>query len=198
MKKAFLITALSLGLTTSVIAQQGIYVQGDLGYSSIKIKSENHKEKSKGLSPRLSLGYNFGDVRVALDYTHYKNKTISEKLNNNRMDKFTQKFNSFGVSAIYDFSLDLPVTPYIGARISSNHWKFISKESNTRNQNINTHKYSKSKVGLGLLVGTSYNLMPNLDLDVGYHYNYWGKFKIDNSKVKINSHEFSTGLRYTF
>ncbi|MDG6882186.1 Outer membrane protein P.IIC precursor [Phocoenobacter uteri] len=195
MKKALLVSTLSLALIAPVMAQQGFYIQGDLGYSSLKF-GNNKIKKSTGFSPRLSAGYNFGDVRLAVDYTgyNYKNKYKSNK-NVSKKDRYIDINRSFGLSAIYDFDMGSAIKPYVGARLALNHLKLDGKKISSNKKE--TIKGSSSKLGLGVVVGASYSLTKKLDLDVGYHYNRWGKFKsIDN--VKPISHEFSTGLRYTF
>ena len=41
------------------------------------------------------------------------------------------------------------------------------------------------------MAGVSYEITPNVDLDAGYRYNYWGKFE----ETKLQSHELSAGVR---
>lgn len=53
---------------------------------------------------------------------------------------------------------------------------------------------TKTKMGIGALAGVSYEVTPNVALDAGYRYNYWGKF----DGLKTQSHELSAGVRVTF
>ncbi|EGT77325.1 putative porin, opacity type [Haemophilus haemolyticus M19501] len=57
-----------------------------------------------------------------------------------------------------------------------------------------TNHISLTRVGLGAIVGVSYEITKNLALDLAYHYDDWGKLE----KNKIRTHEVSTGLRFTF
>ena len=70
--KKVLATLVALSLPAVALADdnRGFYVQGDLGHSTIKTKDDGGKSSAKGFSPRLSAGYDFGDFRVAADYTH--------------------------------------------------------------------------------------------------------------------------------
>ncbi|MDG6882185.1 Opacity protein and related surface antigens [Phocoenobacter uteri] len=189
MKKALLVTTLSLIFATSAMAQNNFYVQGDLGYAKVT----DGKDPIKGFSPRLSAGYDLGDVRLALDYTHYKGKKFIDQ-DRYSVETSDVKFNSIGFSAIYDFDLQSQIKPYVGVRLGLNKVK-INAELKAPNY-YESDKFSKTKTGLGILFGASYKVVPNLELDAGYRYNYWGKFADDAFKIK--SHEFSTGLRYSF
>lgn len=53
---------------------------------------------------------------------------------------------------------------------------------------------TSTKFGYGALVGASYDLMPNLALDVAAEYNILGKF----DDVKVKQYGVKAGLRYTF
>lgn len=187
MKKALLLSTFATMIALPSFAQQGFYIQGDVSYAKIT----DGEDSRKGFSPRLNVGYDLGDVRLALDYTHYKGlKETEEELN--YFHKYKDTLNSIGFSAIYDFDLQLPIKPYAGVRIALNKFKYDHSDKFPNHYESNTG--SKTKTGYGLLLGASYEIMPSLDLDVGYRYNYWGKMEDE----KIKTHEFSTGLRYTF
>ena len=100
---------------------RGFYIQGDVGHTSVKGKIYDESETAKGFSPRLSAGYDFGDFRVAADYTHYKSHKESGRISDSTTYDAKAKFQSVGVSAIYDFDLNSPVKPYVGARVGLNH-----------------------------------------------------------------------------
>ena len=103
--KKVLATLVALSLPAVALADdnRGFYVQGDLGHSTIKTKDDGGKGSAKGFSPRLSAGYDFGDFRVAADYTHYKTLKDHEQGRNYTLDSKI-KLQSVGVSAIYDFN----------------------------------------------------------------------------------------------
>ena len=188
------LTALiALSISTVALADdsRGFYIQGDVGHSTVKAKAGEDSVKVKGFSPRLSAGYDFGDFRVAADYTHYKTLKEHEQDSSNTFDSKT-KFQSVGVSAIYDFDLNSPVKPYVGARVGINRVSF-DEHSKTATHS-ETETYRGTKTGIGALAGVGYDITENVALDAGYRYNYWGKF----DGLKVHSHEVSAGVRVKF
>ena len=169
--KKILATLVALSLPAVALADdnRGFYVQGDLGHSTIKTKDDGGKGSAKGFSPRLSAGYDFGDFRVAADYTHYKTWKDYE-----RDPLYTHdakiKFQSFGVSAIYDFDLNSPVKPYVGARVGLNRVSFDTTEYSSNF--IERYETRKTKTGLGVMTGIGYDINQNIALDAGYRYNH--------------------------
>lgn len=186
MKKIAVVIA-GLLVSGHVLAAPGVYVQGDVGVSKVKIKNEGSVSQS-GFSPRVTVGYDFGNnVRVGVDYTHYKNYEY------NLFDgKGKAKFQSVGVSAIYDFDMYQPVKPYVGARLGINRISDDWVEEGVGYQESGS--YRSTRTGAGVLAGVSYDVAQNIALDAGYRYNYWGKF----DDVKAHSHEASVGVRVKF
>lgn len=195
--KKVLVTLIALSLPTFALADatKGFYVQADAGYSTVKIKDnsgeEEFSDKAKGFSPRLSAGYDFGDFRVAADYTHHKSIERGEYEDDSHL-YYKLKFQSIGVSAIYDFNTNTPVKPYVGARLGINRVSLNSDEADPGFHH--TEHSRKTKMGIGALAGVSYEVTPNVALDAGYRYNYWGNFE----ETKIQSHEVSAGVRVKF
>ena len=191
--KKVLATLVALSLPAVALADdnRGFYVQGDLGHSTIKTKDDDGKGSAKGFSPRLSAGYDFGDFRVAADYTHYKTLKEHERDPLYTFDAKI-KFQSFGVSAIYDFDLNSPVKPYVGARVGLNRVSFDTTEYSSNF--IERYETRKTKTGLGVMTGIGYDINQNIALDAGYRYNHWGKF----DGLKVHSHEVSAGVRVKF
>ena len=190
--KKVLVLVLSAGLSAAAFAgSPGFYVQGDVGYAGVHAKEDGEKLSEKGFSPRISGGYDFGSVRVAADYTHYKNLNASGRDGNERYH-LRLKNRSLGVSGIYDFDIDAPVKPYVGARIGINRISLEATE--TAPGFYEKESYSKTKLGLGAMVGASYDISDNIALDAGYRYNHWGKF----DGVKVHSNEFHGGVRVKF
>lgn len=162
----------------------GAYVQGDIGLTHMRTDTKrewngtgdvknNLKDsyKESGFMPRVSAGYDFGDWRVAGDYTHYKD--VKE-------DGISSKVRGAGVSAIYDIPLNYAVQPYVGARLGVNKLK----------QSAANATADETKVGVGAMVGANYKIDRNLTVDGGYRYN-----RITSD---VNAHEVGVGLRYTF
>jgi len=155
--KKVLATLVALSLPAVALADdnRGFYVQGDLGHSTIKTKDDGGKSSAKGFSPRLSAGYDFGDFRVAADYTHYKTLKEHERDPLYTFDAKI-KFQSFGVSAIYDFDLNSPVKPYVGARLGLNR---ISYSDDFRSTGYHeTESFRKTKAGVGVMAGVGYDI----------------------------------------
>lgn len=178
----------------------GFYVQGDVGLANLNTNTEKFKVKNtfkslknsykeSGFVPRISAGYDFGNnLRVAGDYTHYKNVEDSARDGDTSLNVKGQA-RGMGVSAIYDFPLEgTPIKPYAGARVGLNKTKVQARLQN--GSNTQSHSDSKTKVGMGVMVGASYEISPNISTDVGYRYNHMGS--------EIKAHEVTAGVRYTF
>ncbi|HFC7363912.1 TPA: opacity family porin [Neisseria meningitidis] len=135
------------------------YVQADLAYAAERITHDYPKAtganntstvsdyfrniRTHSIHPRVSVGYDFGDWRIAADYASYR------KWNNNKYSVNTKEVrrnggnsenlktenqengsfhavSSLGLSAIYDFKLNDKFDkfkPYIGARVAYGHVK---------------------------------------------------------------------------
>ncbi|HFA2830034.1 TPA: opacity protein opA50, partial [Neisseria gonorrhoeae] len=77
--------------------------------------------RTHSVQPRLSLGYDFGNWRIAADYTRYRKwnesnsstKKVTERINDNNKETKTEHqengsfhaASSLGLSAIYDFQI---------------------------------------------------------------------------------------------
>ena len=191
--KKILATLVALSLPAVALADdnRGFYVQGDVGHSTLKTNDEGGKTSSKGFSPRLSAGYDFGDFRVAADYTHYKTWKDHEQDSSHTLDSKI-KLQSVGISAIYDFDLNSPVKPYVGARVGLN--RFSYDDDYRRADYHATETFRKTKTGLGVMTGVGYDITQNVALDAGYRYNHWGNF----DGMKVHTHEVSAGVRVKF
>ena len=191
--KKILATLVALSLPAVALADEhrGFYIQGDAGHASVKGKAYGESVTAKGFSPRLSGGYDFGDFRVAADYTHYKTLKDHEQDSSYTLDSKI-KLQSVGVSAIYDFDLNSPVKPYVGARVGINRFSY---DDDYRSVNFHeTESIRKTKTGVGVLAGVGYDITENVALDAGYRYNHLGKF----DGLKVHSHEVSAGVRVKF
>ena len=192
--KKILATLVALSLPAVALADEhrGFYIQGDVGHTSVKGKIYDESETAKSFSPRLSAGYDFGDFRVAADYTHYKSHKESGRISSSTTYNAKAKFQSVGVSAIYDFDLNSPVKPYVGARVGINRFSY---DDDYRSVNFHeTESIRKTKTGVGVLAGVGYDITENVALDAGYRYNHLGKF----DGLKVHSHEVSAGVRVKF
>ncbi|ENS8866574.1 outer membrane beta-barrel protein [Neisseria gonorrhoeae] len=123
--------------------------------------------------------------------------------------------SSLGLSTIYDFDTGSRFKPYIGMRVAYGHVRH-SIDSTKKTTEVTTilhgpgttptvypgkntqdaHRESDSirRVGLGAVAGVGIDITPNLTLDAGYRYHYWGR--LENTRFK--THEASLGMRYRF
>ncbi|HGP7465142.1 TPA: opacity family porin [Neisseria gonorrhoeae] len=124
--------------------------------------------------------------------------------------------SSLGLSAVYDFDTGSRFKPYAGVRVAYGHVKHQvrSVESETTTVLTTTpgvekpgeliqgptskpaHHESRSvsSLGFGAVAGVGIDITPNLTLDAGYRYHYWGR--LENTRFK--THEASLGMRYRF
>ncbi|HFC8543542.1 opacity family porin [Neisseria weaveri] len=192
MVKKALMASVALLLSGTALAAPGVYVQGDLGYSKVRVSSGGESVSENGFSPRLSVGYDFdNNWRAAVDYTHYKTAKATY-VEGETTEKYKSKLSSVGLAAIYDFPTSAPVKPYAGVRLGLN--RVASDYSEKSPAVTKEESYRKTKAGLGVLAGIGYNVTENVVLDAGYRYNYWGKFEDE----KVSSHEISAGVRVKF
>lgn len=289
MKKSLLV--LSIGTCFALTANAHFYIQADLGVSKLKsnVGVVEYSQRSGDVIPasgapnyvegavpldgttydqRLSLGYKFNPVRVALDYTHYS-KIKQYHQYSAGWDKIEQshtlKLESTGLSAVYDFDMGSKFKPFIGMRVSFNRlnsqytsnqqapliswWSAPYNEDDLMGEDngdelpfitvqgapehraavppyapildplpyypidtiepqpqpqpqplpefeVVSEKYNSklNRIGVGLLIGASYELTPHLSLVSTAEYNYLGKFNTAN----MNNYSFKLGLRYSF
>ncbi|HFB8282079.1 TPA: opacity family porin [Neisseria gonorrhoeae] len=145
------------------------------------------------------------------------------KDNGNRQDLKTENqengtfhaISSLGLSAVYDFDTGSRFKPYAGVRVSYGHVRHsIDSTKKTTEvvttagsngtadtvlpgastQNAYHESHSIRRVGFGAVAGVGIDITPNLTLDTGYRYHYWGH--LENTRFK--THEASLGVRYRF
>ncbi|HGT4361102.1 TPA: opacity family porin [Neisseria meningitidis] len=129
------------------------YVQADLAYAAERITHDYPQAtganntstvsdyfrniRAHSIHPRVSVGYDFGDWRIAADYASYRKwkesnsstKKVTEEIKDNYKETKTEHqgngsfhaASSLGLSAIYDFKLNDKFKPYIGARVAYGH-----------------------------------------------------------------------------
>ncbi|UNU72595.1 opacity family porin [Moraxella nasovis] len=154
MKKVLLAVALA-GISSAAMANlnfntNGLYVQGDVGYSKLEAKEDGDKLKDNSTSFSIAVGKDLGNTRYQLDYTNFgKIEKIEERnLTQGELNTVTQiverrintplnpallsakgvnnvegKIQSVGLSAIYDLQTVSGFTPYVGGRIGINQLK---------------------------------------------------------------------------
>lgn len=174
MKK--LLLASLLAIPALAVAQDGYYVQADVGFSRPKVDAHGTNVNDNTVSYGVAVGKAMQDnSRFALDYTyHGKVKEGTKKL----------EAQSVGASAIYDFETTSPVKPYLGVRASANHLKLKDQAvSDTAN-----------RLGVGAVAGVQYYISDNVALDGAIEYNYLGKV----AGEKVTQYGAKAGVRVDF
>ncbi|HFC4234424.1 TPA: opacity family porin [Neisseria gonorrhoeae] len=153
----------------------------------------------------------WNNSKYSVSIKELKNK---KKKTENQENGSFHAVSSLGLSAVYDFKLNDKFKPYIGARVAYGHVRHsISTKKTTEflttaggpgvvpgGYKVSTtpgaHQESNSirRVGLGVIAGVGFDITPNLTLDAGYRYHYWGR--LENTRFK--THEASLGMRYRF
>ncbi|HFC4769889.1 TPA: opacity family porin, partial [Neisseria gonorrhoeae] len=140
----------------------------------------------------------WNDNKYSVDIKELENKNKNKRdLKTEHQENGTfHAVSSLGLSAVYDFKLNDKFKPYIGARVAYGHVRH-SIDSTKKTAKIltsyygngkptvyppqentqSTHRESDSirRVGLGVIAGVGFDITPNLTLDAGYRYHYWGR-----------------------
>ncbi|MDO4641915.1 MAG: opacity family porin [Neisseria sp.] len=179
-KSTVLFIALTAVSSAAFAAENsGFYVQGDVGVSRQQADAFILKFKETGFLPRVSAGYDFGGIRVAADYAHYRT------LKSDRNDLHAEvRSRGAGVSVIYDIPVDSNFQPYVGARVSLNKVKVKASRTGY------SASSEETRTSPGVLVGVGYKINDNLTVDAGYRFNRLAS--------DLDSHELTAGLRYRF
>ncbi|HGN6358736.1 TPA: opacity family porin, partial [Neisseria gonorrhoeae] len=145
-----------------------------------------------------------------------------EKLRNEQTLKTEHQENgtfhavsSLGLSTIYDFDTGSRFKPYAGVRVAYGHVRHQVRSVQQETVAVTTYpengapspipgaavgkpayheSRSISSLGFGAVAGVGIDITPNLTLDAGYRYHYWGR--LENTRFK--THEASLGMRYRF
>ncbi|HGI8336573.1 TPA: opacity family porin [Neisseria meningitidis] len=155
------------------------YVQADLAYAAERITHDYPKAtganntstvsdyfrniRAHSIHPRVSVGYDFGDWRIAADYASYRKwkesnsstNTENSETQQNRIKIETKHqgngsfhaASSLGLSAIYDFKLNDKFKPYIGARVAYGHVKHQVHSVETKTTTVTSKPTATSPQG---------------------------------------------------
>ncbi|TWV82994.1 opacity family porin [Moraxella sp. VT-16-12] len=177
MKKFILATLLAIPALAT--AQNGYYVQADVGYARVKVDGVSGGDDTISYGVAVGKAMDSG-ARFAVDYTHIANGDFNQKGTN-----FKMKAHSVGASAIYDFKNDTPLTPYLGVKASATR---LSGKGDGH------HSKHVTRTGMGAVAGVQYQVAPNLALDGAVEYNYLGKFE----GQKVTQYGAKAGVRMDF
>ncbi|HEZ5725738.1 TPA: outer membrane beta-barrel protein [Neisseria meningitidis] len=159
------------------------YVQADLAYAAERITHDYPQAtganntstvsdyfrniRAHSIHPRVSVGYDFGDWRIAADYASYRkwnnnkysvNIKKGRETQDNREELKTENqengtfhaVSSLGLSAIYDFKLNDKFDkfkPYIGARVAYGHVKHQVHSVETKTTTVTSKPKNGSPQG---------------------------------------------------
>lgn len=191
MLKQLLIATALTATSVATFANTGLYVQGDLGSSTLEAKADSEKLKKTSVAPRIAVGQDTGHIRYQADYTYF-GKITDTHTEENIVDSLETSAHSVGFSAIYDLDTKTAFTPYVGARLGLNVLNYDN--NGTEGTTAYSESERKVNVGAGVLGGVQYSINPNMALNAGLEYNYLGK--VDGTKV--NQYGANLGLRYNF
>ncbi|EMU2720594.1 outer membrane beta-barrel protein, partial [Neisseria gonorrhoeae] len=161
--------------------------------------------------------WNNNKYSVNIEKVQEVGKNRRDRKTENQENGSFHAVSSLGLSAVYDFRPNDKFKPYIGVRVAYGHVRHgidsTKKITGTLtaypndagaaptvypdgHPQKNTYQKSNSsrRVGLGVIAGVGFDITPNLTLDAGYRYHYWGR--LENTRFK--THEASLGVRYRF
>lgn len=203
-------------LALSAVSMQhvhaNLYIQADVGYSHVSAKHDQHTLKDSNGSGRVALGMTSGQARYAVDYTHFGSAERQEysvqSVSANQIPfvpagDYTKErtteidAQSVGLSAYYDFATQSKITPYVGARLGVNRLTYeISDElqQGFADYDVSEQQKDKTGIGVGVMAGASYRVLPALSVNAGAEYHHLGKIE----QHKVNQYGATVGVRYQF
>jgi len=198
MKKLLLLSAIALVATSASAVEVKPYMEGKVNYNWLKAEYkeaglDSESMKDNVLGGALEVGAKINQFRVGLE--GYYNDKIKDKLVG--IIPVEGETKGFFLNGYWDIPLGEPknVKPFIGAGIGYSWLKETAKLASFGLENENAKDKSWGwNVGLGV----GYALTENIDLSLGYRYEYLGKIKENGSKTEFYNSKVSLGLRYTF
>lgn len=207
------LSVLALAMITATAANASIYDtptnagqwywQADLGYSELDFDFGESNRTEDGVGGRISIGKDKGNYRYAFDYSYFGNAEDNYYYRDGTAyihDEYNVYAHSIGASAFYDFKNASKLTPYVGARVGVN---FLSDELR---RCVSSYSYggefcgysednnTDTRVGVGGIVGVSYQATPAVAVNVSGEYNYLGKV----GDIKVDQMGANIGVRMNF
>ena len=143
----------------------GFYLRGDIASSTLAVSGIN---PLTGATFGAGVGYRFDHFRV--DVT-----------GDARVQSQGFKYTAILVNGYYDIATFYGFTPYVGAGVGYSQFTALST--------------SVSGLAYGLMLGTSYAINKNVDLDLGYRYLSLAQGILPTRPA---AHEVRFGVRYRF
>ncbi len=198
MKKLLLLSAIALVATSASAVEVKPYVEGKLNHNWLKAEYQEEgfgKESFKDnvFGGALEVGAKINQFRIGLE--GYYNDKMEDKLLNIVPVKGETK--GFFLNGYWDIPLGEPknVKPYIGAGIG---YSWLKGTADLSVVGLRKESIKDKDWGWNVGFGVGYALNENIDLSLGYRYEYLGKIKDYDSKTKITNSKVTLGLRYTF
>lgn len=196
MKKILLVSAIALVATSASAFEVKPYVEGKINHNWLKAEYKDVEDKidfkDNVFGGQLEVGAKLDQFRVGLEGYY------NDKGDDKAFGIFPVELESKGffLNGYWDIPLSevKDVKPFIGAGVGYNWLKVSAKET------IYTYPWSAKDKGFGWNVGlgVAYAATENIDLTLGYRYEYLGKVKDADSKTKFYNNKVSFGVRYTF
>ncbi|MBP5160737.1 MAG: porin family protein [Alphaproteobacteria bacterium] len=196
MKKILLVSAIALVATSASAFEVKPYVEGKVSRNGLKAEYKEPGDKinlkDNVFGGQLEVGAKLDQFRVGLEgYYNDKADDIAFSILPVELESKGLFLNGY-----WDIPLSevKAVKPFIGVGVGYNWLKVSAKET------IYTYPGRAKDKGFGWNVGlgVAYAVKDNVDLTVGYRYEYLGKVKDEDSKTKFYNNKVSFGVRYTF
>ena len=201
-RKSALAAAFAIASSISpAIAEQkdkGIYVTVGAGigmYNDMAIASGSGGGKiqfENGFSGDVGFGYDFGSIRTEFTYNNIKNEVDNIQGYSSTVDL---EFETFFLSAYYDFRSDKAWQPYVGIGVGSTTIYSSSSYSTNLNLVPGNVTMTSGKVALGL----NYRASDNFDIYGEYSAQRYDDFKIGTYTYSDDGMNIATlGTRIKF
>ncbi|MDY6407298.1 MAG: porin family protein [Pseudomonadota bacterium] len=193
MKKLLLLSTVCLLATSALAMDVKPYVEAKGSYNRMnaEVKVDGLSEKFKDNTVwggSLEVGAKVDLFRIGLEGYY------NDKLKDNFLGVVPVEGETKGFFLNGYFDIPLPnlkqVKPYVGAGIGYSWLKETVKLADISEKD--------NDWGWNVGLGVGYALNDNLDLTIGYRYEYLGEIKKYDTKTEFKNSKVSLGLRYTF
>ena len=188
--KKFLTCVSAVAFAATAFASEGtdnIYIRGDVGVSKVIVSHEGGKG-NLAVRPvyNLGVGYKLNDNFRSDLNIQYRNAPFSK----NNVVKVINK--TIFLNGYYDFKNESIFTPYLTAGVGIARNNLSAKLGDVSESSSRSTAFAWN-AGLGSKI----NVTKNIDVDFAYRYSGLGEV-LKGSKVKLSTHEVTTGVIYNF
>lgn len=200
LKKSLILTVLLLVFSSQYLAADGLYSKIGIGYSmpskqDVESHSTNGIDFKNGAEIQLAVGYKMDSFRFEGEYSY--SKFSMDKLYTSSASRYiddVMKIHSLLANAIYDFNINFPFKPYIGAGLGMSQVRWDGK----------TIHYSDKAFTYQGFFGVTYAVNNKINFDIQYKYKDIGKYSlidISGGKGTMTNNTFNSlnvAIRYSF